>query len=65
MYSVSLNRSNRYNDSLASLSATLILFIKSAFDCPNSASRIIAQMLVPDLTSCLLIMNSCLSLARC
>ncbi len=65
MYHVSCNKSNRYNDSLASLSAILILFIKSAFDWPNSASRIIAQILVPDLISCLLMINSCFSLERC
>ena len=59
MYSVSKRMSNQYNVSLASLRAILILLIKSALDCPNSASRTNAQILVHDLINCLLKINSC------
>lgn len=61
MYSVSKRRLIQYSVSFASLSEMLNLLIKSALDCPNSASLISAPIEVPLRRICLLKTYSFLS----
>ena len=62
--SVSLSNESQYSVSLASFNETLRLLMKSALDCPNSDSRIIAPIEVPDLKTCFDNTNSLFSEAN-